>query len=58
MEKYSPVDVFNIEKPEMGLIVLDDLKPSKHLRRSYIWSKKLKITILIPEEIPEKIAHL
>lgn len=37
--------VFNIEKPEMGLIVLDDLKPSKRLRRSYIWSKKLKITI-------------
>lgn len=37
--------VFNIEHPEMGLIVLDDLKPSKRLRRSYIWSKKLRITI-------------
>lgn len=37
--------VFNIERPEMGLIVLDDLKPSKRLRRSYIWSKKLRITI-------------
>ncbi len=37
--------VFNIERPELGLIVLDDLKPSKRLRRSYIWSKKLKITI-------------
>lgn len=37
--------VFNIEHPEMGLIVLDDLKPSRRLRRSYIWSKKLRITI-------------
>lgn len=37
--------VFNIEHPETSLIVLDDLKPSKHLRRSYIWSKKLRITI-------------
>lgn len=37
--------IFNIEHPEMGLIVLDDLKPSKRLRRSYIWSKKLRITI-------------
>lgn len=37
--------VFNIERPEMGLIVLDDLKPSRRLRRTYIWSKKLKITI-------------
>lgn len=37
--------VFNIERPELGLIVLDDLKPSRRLRRSYIWSKKLKITI-------------
>lgn len=37
--------IFDIEHPETSLIVLDDLKPSKHLRRSYIWSKKLRITI-------------
>ena len=37
--------IFNIEHPELGLIVLDDLKPSKRLRKTYIWSKKLKITI-------------
>ena len=37
--------IFNIERPETGLILIDDLKPSRHLRRSYIWSKKLKIAI-------------
>jgi len=37
--------VFNIEHPETALIVLEDLKPARRLRRSYIWSKKIKITI-------------
>ena len=37
--------IFNIERPETGLILIDDLKPSKRLRKTYIWSKKLKITI-------------
>ena len=37
--------VFNIEKPETGLILVEDLKPSKRLRKSYIWSKKLRLSI-------------
>ena len=37
--------IFNIEHPETGLILIEDLKPAKRLRRTYIWSKKLKITI-------------
>lgn len=37
--------IFKIEHPEMGLIVLDNNKPSKHLRKTYIWSKKVKLAI-------------
>lgn len=37
--------VFNIERPETGLILIEDLKPARRLRRSYIWSKKLRLTI-------------
>lgn len=37
--------IFKIERPEMGLIVLDDNKPSRHLRKTYIWSKKVKLAI-------------
>lgn len=37
--------IFNIEHPETALIVLEDLKPARHLRRSYIWSKKVKLAI-------------
>ena len=37
--------IFNIERPETSLILVEDLKPSRRLRKSYIWSKKLKITI-------------
>ena len=37
--------VFNIERPETGLILIEDLKPTKRLRRSYIWSKKLRLAI-------------
>jgi hypothetical protein len=37
--------IFNIEHPETALIVLDDLKPARRLRKSYIWSKKVKLAI-------------
>lgn len=37
--------IFTIEHPETSLILVEDLKPSRRLRRSYIWSKKLKIAI-------------
>lgn len=37
--------IFNIERPETSLIVLEDLRPSKRLRKTYIWSKKLRLTI-------------
>ena len=38
---------FAIEHPETALIVLDDssLSPTRHLRRTYIWSKKIKLAI-------------
>jgi hypothetical protein len=37
--------IFQIEHPEMALIALDNLKPSRHLRKTYIWSKKIKLAI-------------
>lgn len=37
--------IFKIERPEMGLIVIDENKPSRHLRKTYIWSKKIKLAI-------------
>ena len=38
--------VFNIEKPELALITLDDLSPArKHLRKTYLWSKKIRIAV-------------
>lgn len=38
--------VFQIERPETSLIVLDDLvKPTKGLRKSYILTKKIKLAI-------------
>lgn len=37
--------IFKIERPELGLIVLDDNKPSNHLRKTYIWSKKVRLAI-------------
>lgn len=38
---------FNIEHPETALLVLDDLdlSPTRRLRKSYIWSKKIKLAI-------------
>ena len=48
--------IFKIEHVEASLIVLEDNKPSKHLRKTYIWSKKAKLAvykflILIPKII-------
>ena len=42
-ENYS----FNIEHPETALLILEDsnLKPVRHLRKTYIWSKKVKLAI-------------
>jgi hypothetical protein len=37
--------VFNIEHPETALMVLDENKSIKHLRKTYIWSKKIKLAI-------------
>ena len=39
--------IFKIERPEMGLIVLDDHKEQslRRLRKSYILTKKLKLAI-------------
>ena len=37
--------IFNIEHPETALVLVENLKPTRRLRRSYIWSKKLKLTI-------------
>ena len=38
--------IFTIEYPETSLVVIDtDLTPVKHLKKSYIWSKKLRLTI-------------
>ena len=37
--------IFEIQKPETSLAVIDDKKSLKKLRKTYIWSKKLKITI-------------
>ena len=38
---------FNIEHPETALLVLDDGQEFslRHLRRSYIWSKRIKLAI-------------
>lgn len=37
--------IFNIEHPETSLIVIDNLKPTKRLKKGYIWSKKLRLTL-------------
>ena len=39
---------FNIEKPQVALIALDsskELDTSRRLRKSYIWSKKIRLAI-------------
>ena len=39
--------IFNIEIPETSLITLEEngLARSNHLRRSYLWSKKLRLAV-------------
>lgn len=37
--------IFNIERPETGLILYEDLKPTKRLRKTYLLSKKIKLAI-------------
>ena len=38
--------VFTIEHPEASLMVLSEMnKPTKFLRKSYIWSKKIRLAI-------------
>lgn len=37
--------VFEIESPELALTVVDGKKSIHHLRKTYIWSKKIKLTI-------------
>lgn len=39
--------IFTIEKPELSLIVIDsgDLDTRKRLRKTYLWSKKIKIAV-------------
>jgi hypothetical protein len=39
--------IFEIELPETALVPIDNdgLIPVKHLRRSYIWSKKVRIAV-------------
>ena len=36
---------FEIEHPEMSLVVIDDEKSVKRLRKTYIWSKKVKLAV-------------
>lgn len=37
--------IFQIEHPELALTVLDGNKPARRLRKTYIWSKKVKLAI-------------
>ena len=39
--------VFNIEKSEVALVIRDELaiQTKRHLRKSYIWSKKIRLAI-------------
>lgn len=38
--------IFIIERPETSLMVLSEMKkPTKGLRRSYLWSKKIRLAI-------------
>ena len=38
---------FNIEHPETALLVIDSLQgsPLRHLRKTYLWSKRIKLAI-------------
>ena len=39
--------IFTLEKPELSLMVIDsnDLEVKKRLRKTYLWSKKIKIAV-------------
>lgn len=37
--------IFEIEHPEMSLVVVENKKPARRLRKTYIWSKKLRIAV-------------
>ena len=39
--------IFTIEKPELSLMVIDNnsLETKKRLRKTYLWSKKIKIAV-------------
>ena len=38
--------IFQIERPETSLLVLSEMtKPTKGLRRSYLWSKKIRLAV-------------
>ena len=39
--------IFTLEKPELSLIVIEsnDLEVKKRLRKTYLWSKKIKIAV-------------
>ena len=39
--------IFTLEKPELSLMVIEsnDLEVKKHLRKTYLWSKKIKIAV-------------
>ena len=37
--------VFEVEHPETALMVIDNQKSVKRLRKTYIWSKKVKLAI-------------
>lgn len=37
--------IFQIEHPELALTVLGENKPTRRLRKTYIWSKKVKLAI-------------
>ena len=39
--------IFTIEKPELSLMVIEtgDLESRRHLRKTYLWSKKIRIAV-------------
>lgn len=49
--------IFNIEPAPMALAVVEEVKPLRKLRKTYLWSKKVKIAILkIIKYVPRLIS--
>lgn len=49
--------VFNIEPAPMALAVVEEAKPLRKLRKTYLWSKKVKIAVLkIIKYVPRLIS--